>query len=50
MQREERVKWNRDRTSFSNLLNSSSFCLRYSSISFWASVRASFTRFVRSGY
>lgn len=36
------------RTSDSNFLNSSSFCLRYSSISFWASVRASLTRFVRS--
>lgn len=35
-------------TSFSNFLNSSSFCLRYSSISFWASERASLTRLVRS--
>lgn len=35
-------------TSFSNFLNSSSFCARYSSISFWASLRASFTRLVRS--
>lgn len=37
------------RTSVSNFLNSSSFFWRYSSISFWASLRASFTRFVRSG-
>ena len=36
-------------TSFSNFLNSSSFCFRYSSISFWASERASFTFLVRSG-
>ena len=36
-------------TFFSNSLNSSSFCLRYSSISFCASVRASLTRFDRSG-
>ena len=37
-----------DRTSDSNFLNSSSFDLRYSSISFLASSRASLTRFVRS--
>lgn len=36
------------RTSFSYFLNSSSFCFRYSSISFCASLLASFTRFVRS--
>lgn len=35
-------------TFFSNSLNSSSFCLRYSSISFCASVLASLTRFDRS--
>jgi hypothetical protein len=37
-------------TSDSNFLNSSSFFLRYSSISFCASDLASFTRFVRSGH
>lgn len=37
-------------TSASNFLNSSSFCFLYSSISRWASVRASFTRFVRSAF
>jgi hypothetical protein len=42
------LEWKR-RTSFSKALNSSSFCSRYSSISFWASDLASFTRFVRSG-
>lgn len=36
------------RTSFSKALNSSSFFCLYSSISFWASLRASFTRLVRS--
>ena len=36
-------------TFFSNSLNSSSFCLRYSSISFCASFLASLTRFDRSG-
>ena len=35
-------------TSASNFLNSSSFFCLYSSISFWASERASFTLFVRS--
>lgn len=35
-------------TSASNFLNSSSFCLRYSSISFWASDLASLIRLVRS--
>lgn len=40
---------NHVRTSFSNFWNSCSFCCRYSSISFCASLRASFTRFVRSG-
>lgn len=36
------------RTSDSNFLNSVSFCFLYSSISFWASLRASFTFWVRS--
>lgn len=36
------------RTSDSNFVNSSSFFVRYSSISFWASVLASFTLLVRS--
>ena len=36
-------------TSDSNFLNSPSFCVRYSSISFWASDLASLTRLVRSG-
>jgi hypothetical protein len=35
-------------TSASNFLNSSSFCVLYSSISFCASDLASLTRFVRS--
>ena len=38
----------RKRTFSSNFLNSSSFCLRYSSTSFCASLFASFTRFERS--
>lgn len=37
-----------ERTFFSNSLNSSSFFLRYSSISFWASVLASLTLLERS--
>lgn len=39
----------RESTFFSNSLNSSSFCFRYSSISFCASFLASLTRFERSG-
>ncbi len=41
------VEW--ESTFFSNSLNSSSFCFRYSSISFCASFLASLTRFDRSG-
>lgn len=44
------IVWIRDRyTSVSNFLNSSSFAFLYASTSFFASSRASFTRFVRSG-
>ncbi len=42
-----RMEW--EGTFFSNSLNSSSFCFRYSSISFCASFLASLTRFDRSG-